>query len=243
MAKENDGIITLLDALIFNGKKIGYISEDGLDWGGDAAEYIRIWAAQKRNAPVKKIKKKDATNVITFNLIELRPENCRDVMGGTVTEGRWDYPTGSVLLEGPARILSGTGQTIDIGNVSLDAAIRGTLGGDDPLRIECEMEMQQPAGGSSPLSIYPTEAAISISPETLSFDAAGGEKEAVIDATGEFRMGAVPEGFTVTVKRNGTVVVTAGQNDGEQKNGSVEFILTGDNSKKATLTLSQAAGA
>ena len=243
MAKENDGIITLLDALIFNGKKIGYISEDGLDWGGDAAEYIRIWAAQKRNAPVKKIKKKDATNVISFNLIEMLPENCRDVMGGTVTEGRWDYPTGSVLLEGPARILSGTGQTIDIGNVSLDAAIRGTLGGDDPLRIECEMEMQQPSDGSSPLSIYPTEPSISISPETLSFDAAGGEKEAVIDATGEFRMGAVPEGFTVTVQRNGTVTVKTEQNAGEQKSGSVEFTLTADGSKKATLTLSQSAGA
>ncbi len=53
------------------------------------------------------------------------------------------------MLEGPLKILSGTGQTIEIYNVSLDGAIRGTLGGDDPLRIECEMEMELPASGGS----------------------------------------------------------------------------------------------
>ena len=74
----------LLDAIYFNGKKIGNVSEDGIDWGGDAAEYIKLFAAQVRNAPVKKIKKKDATNLLKFTLIELVPQNCKDVMGGTV---------------------------------------------------------------------------------------------------------------------------------------------------------------
>ena len=57
----NDGYMMLLDAIYFNGKKIGNVSDDGIDWGGDAAEYIKLFAAQVRNAPVKKIKKKDAT--------------------------------------------------------------------------------------------------------------------------------------------------------------------------------------
>lgn len=54
----NDGYMMLLDAIYFDGKKIGNVSEDGIDWGGDAAEYIKLFAAQVRNAPVKKIKKK-----------------------------------------------------------------------------------------------------------------------------------------------------------------------------------------
>ena len=54
----NDGYMMLLDAIYFNGKKIGNVSDDGIDWGGDAAEYIKLFAAQVRNAPVKKIKKK-----------------------------------------------------------------------------------------------------------------------------------------------------------------------------------------
>lgn len=242
MAKENDGIVVLLDALVFNGKKIGYVSEDGMDWGGESAEYLRVWAAQKRNAPVKKLKKKAATNVITFNLIELRAQNCADVMGGDVEDEKWNFPSDSVMLEGPLKILSGTGQTIEIYKVSLDGAIRGTLGGDDPLRIECEMEMELPEDGGSPGCMYPTEPSIGISPESLNFDAAGGEKTVVIDATGPFKVGTAPEGFTVEVENSGKVVVKAGQNSGEQKSGSVEFTLVADSSKKATLTLSQTAG-
>ena len=34
----NDGYMMLLDAIYFNGKKIGNVSDDGIDWGGDAAE-------------------------------------------------------------------------------------------------------------------------------------------------------------------------------------------------------------
>ena len=71
----NDGYMMLLDAIYFNGKKIGNVSEDGIDWGGAAAEYIKLFAAQVRNAPVKKIKKKDATNLLKFTLIELVPQN------------------------------------------------------------------------------------------------------------------------------------------------------------------------
>ena len=65
----NDGYMMLLDAIYFNGKKIGNVSDDGIDWGGDAAEYIKLFAAQVRNAPVKKIKKKDATNLLKFSYI------------------------------------------------------------------------------------------------------------------------------------------------------------------------------
>ena len=176
MVYANDGYIMLLDAVMFNNKKIGNISDDGIDWGGDSAEYIKLWAAQVRNAPVKKIKKKDGTNVLKFTLIELLPQNCKDVMGGTVTGERWDAPADSVSLDGPLKILAGTGQTIEIKNMTLDGLVRGKIGGDSALGIECELEMVKPADGGSPFSMYPTVPFISATPTQLSFSKDGGDK-------------------------------------------------------------------
>ena len=42
MVYENDGYIMLLDAVMFDGKKIGNISDSGIDWGGDSPEYIKL---------------------------------------------------------------------------------------------------------------------------------------------------------------------------------------------------------
>jgi hypothetical protein len=234
----NDGYMMLLDAIYFNGKKIGNVSEDGIDWGGDAAEYIKLFAAQVRNAPVKKIKKKDATNLLKFTLIELVPQNCKDVMGGTVDGTKWEAPSESVSLEGALKILCGTGQTIEVKRMTLDGVVRG---GDDPLGIECEMEMLNPLDGGSPFSFDDTVPFISITPTSLSFAKGGESKTVDIEASGAFSVGKVPAGFSLEIV-NGRITITADANTGAARNGSVEFILAADNTKKATLTLSQAAG-
>ena len=242
MVYANDGYIMLLDAVMFNNKKIGNISDDGIDWGGDSAEYIKLWAAQVRNAPVKKIKKKDGTNVLKFTLIELLPQNCKDVMGGTVTGERWDAPADSVSLDGPLKILAGTGQTIEIKNMTLDGLVRGKIGGASALGIECELEMVKPADGGPPFSMYPTVPFISATPTQLSFSKDGGDKTIEIDASGPFTAGPLPAGFSMEIV-NGRITVTASANTGAARNGTVEFILAADPSKKATVSLSQAASA
>ena len=56
-AKAHDGFIYGLEALIFNGKELGLISNDGLNWGGDDPSTNKVWAAQKRSAPVKEIER------------------------------------------------------------------------------------------------------------------------------------------------------------------------------------------
>lgn len=236
---ENDGYIMLLDALFFNGLKMGCISDSGIDWGGDKAEYIKLYAAQVRSAPVKKIKKKDATNVLAFTLIELLPENCRAVMGGTVTGGRWDAPAEQVSLEGPVKILTGTGQTIKINKAALDAAVRGQLGGDNPLGIECELEMVKPDDGGSPFSIDETSPFLSTTTTELTFTKEGGSKTVNMEASGPFSAGAAPAGFTVAVK-NGRITVTAEANTGAARTGELTFTLAADPTKKATVTLNQA---
>lgn len=242
MVYANDGYIMLLDALVFNNKKIGVISDDGIDWGGDSAEYIKLWGAQVRTAPVKKIKKKDGTNVLKFKLIELLAQNCADVMGGTVNGERWDAPADSVSLTGPLKIVAGTGQTIEIKSMTLDGLVRGTLGGDDALGIECEMEMVKPADGGSPFSIYPTVPFIKAEPAELSFAKGGESKVVEIDASGPFTAGVLPAGFTMEIVK-GRITVTASANNGAARGGEVEFALASDPSKKVKVTLSQTGNA
>lgn len=236
---ENDGYIMLLDAFFFNGVRIGNVSDSGIDWGGDAAEYIKLYAAQVRNAPVKKIRKKGATNVLSFTLIELLPENCRTVMGGEVNGTKWDYPADDVTLEGPAKILAGTGQTIEIKRVALDGVIRGQLGGDNPLGIDCEMEVMAADDGGSPLSIDETAPFISTTTPELSFAKEGESKTVGMEASGPFKAGAAPAGFKVAI-RNGRITVTAEANTGAARTGELTFTLAADPTKKATVKLTQA---
>ena len=122
-----------------------------------------------------------------------------------------------------------------------NGVVRGKIGGDDPLGIECEMEMLNPLDGGSPFSFDDTVPFISITPTSLSFAKGGESKTVDIEASGAFSVGKVPAGFSLEIV-NGRITITADANTGAARNGSVEFILAADNTKKATLTLSQAAG-
>ena len=65
VTQTNDGYYVLLDAFYFNGKRLGNISEEGVDWGGDNAQTFELWAAQIRSNPVLDIETRAATNEIT----------------------------------------------------------------------------------------------------------------------------------------------------------------------------------
>ena len=101
--------------------------------------------------------------------------------------------------------------------------------------------MLSPLDGSSPFSFDDTVPFISVTPTSLSFAKGGESKTVDMEASGPFSVGKVPAGFTIEVV-NGRITITAAANTGAARNGTVEFVLAADNSKKATLTLSQAAG-
>lgn len=63
-----------------------------------------------------------------------------------------------------------------------------------------------------------------------------------IDASGPFTAGVLPAGFSMEIV-NGRITVTASANAGATRNGSVEFVLVSDPSKKVTVSLSQAGNA
>ena len=236
----NDGYIMLLDAVYFGGKKMGNIAEEGIEWGGDNAEYIKLYAAQVRTGPVKKIRKKAASNVLKFNLIELLPENCAVVIGGKVTEEGWEAPSESIVLEDNVKIISGTGQTVEIAKASLEGMVRGKLGGTDPLHIECELEVLTPSDTSAPFKITETKPFIEAKPTELTFKKTGETKVVDISASGPFSISAAPAGFTVDAQ-GGRISITASTNStSSQRMGKITFKLKADSSKTVDVNLTQA---
>ena len=230
----------LLDAIYFMGKRIGNISEDGIDWGGEDAQTVELWAAQIRNNPVLDIETRAATNEITGKMIELVPENCVNVMGGKAVGSEWQMPANSIRVEGELKILTGTGQTILLKRVSLRASkIRGGLGGENTLGIEFGLKVLAPLDGSSPGSIKPTDPFITADPTSLTFETAGGSKTVNIEASGPFSVGAVPEGFSVEIVNGRVTVIADENNSGGERSGELKFILESDPEQEATVTLSQ----
>ena len=236
----NQGYLMLLDAIYFAGKRIGYISEEGLNWGGEDAQTVALWAAQVRTNPVLDLETRAATNEITGKLIELVPENCVNIMGGKAVGDEWQMPANSIRVEGELKILTGTGQTILLKRASLRASkIRGGLGGENTLGIEFGLKVLAPLDGSSPGSIKPTAPFITADPTSLTFEKAGGNKTVNIEASGPFSVGSVPEGFSVEII-NGRVTVIASDNDsGGERSGELKFILESDPEQEATVTLTQ----
>lgn len=234
------GYLMLLDAIYFMGKRIGNISEDGIDWGGEDAQTVELWAAQIRNNPVLDIETRAATNEITGKMIELVPENCVNVMGGKAVGSEWQMPANSIRVEGELKILTGTGQTILLKRVSLRASkIRGGLGGENTLGIEFGLKVLAPLDGSSPGSIRPTAPFITADPTSLTFETAGGSKTVNIEASGPFSVGAVPEGFSVEIVNGRVTVIADENNSGGERSGELKFILESDPEQEATVTLSQ----
>lgn len=243
--KTNDGYYALLDAVYFAGFRLGNLSEEGLDWGGEKAQKMNIYSAQVRTGPVKVLLTRGGTNILTGKMIELVPDNCVALMGGSKNEetNGWDAPAHPVAVEGSMRILCGTGQTIDIKRASLTPAdMRGGLGGDKTLGFEFEFEMLPTLDMSSPYSLYPTKPFIEADPGSLDFTAAGGSQSVEIEASGPFLVkGKVPDGFSVEII-NGRVTVIALANDtGTQRTGDLTFVLQSDKEKTATIALTQSA--
>lgn len=150
-----------LDALLFDGKAIGDISSDSIDWGGDEPSTIKVWAAQKRSAPVTEIIESPGTDVLEFDLIQLNPANLEQVMGGTASADgkKWDAPAKKIFIEGPVTIKAAEESAqVEIKNVKLIAYPKGKFGYSDVFKIHCKMTVVAPEDGSSPYSFGDSDA-------------------------------------------------------------------------------------
>lgn len=241
----NDGYLALLDAVYFDGKRMGNLSEEGLKWGGQDPQKFQLFAAQVRGNPVMVVQTRAATNELTGKMIELVADNCIMLLGGRKNPetGGWIAPANATVLQGPLKILTGTGQTIDIKQVSLSTAyMRGGLGGEQTLGIQFGMDILTPSDGSDPYSIDPTEPFIEVDTQEISFTAEGGRQALAIETSGPFSVkGKVPDGFGVEII-NGRVTVIADPNEtSAQRSGVLTFVLQSDVSMEVNITLTQSA--
>ena len=156
----NTGAIYGVSDLIFNGVKMGLISEDGMQPGGDSPTKNRIYSAQKRNAPFAVIMASPGSKMWSFTLIELLPKNLVQVMGGKEeSDGSYTPPTEDKAVNGVVDIKTTTGHTIRIYNGNLIANFANGLNYSNVLGIACELEMQEVANGV-PYRIYPPGATV-----------------------------------------------------------------------------------
>lgn len=150
----NTGAIYGVSDIFFNGVKMGLISEDGLQPGGDSPTKNRVFSSQKRNAPFVVILASPGTKMWAFTLIELLPKNIVQVMGGTVEEdGSYSPPDEDKAINGVVDIKTTSGHTIRIFNGNIIANFTNGLNFTNVLGIACELEMQEVAGGK-PFKIY-----------------------------------------------------------------------------------------
>lgn len=235
----NDGYMMLLDEVSFGGKVLGNISEEGIDFGGDKPTYNKLFAAQVRTGPVKKVVSNPGTTTLAFQMIQLVAQHMVAIAGGKVTGEKWDAPEKMETKEGALVIKTGTGQTIRIKKVALSGLIRGKLGNSGNLYMDCEAEMLSPTDGSSPYSIEPTTPGVMVDAETVNFPKAGGTKVLRVSASGPLALSGSYTDFTVVQDGNCLVITAANNATTSPKTGTLILALVSDPSKKVTVNLTQ----
>lgn len=153
---ESDGILYGVESIHFQGKELGWISEEGLTPGGEAPTKTRIYAAQKRDAPVKVLKSNPGTMLWSFVLIQLMASNLVDVMGGTAeVDGTYTPDEGEKELQGVFDLKLVSGQTIRMYNALLTANFANNINMSGVLGVSCEIEVMKPEGGGASYKIFP----------------------------------------------------------------------------------------
>jgi hypothetical protein len=152
---QTDGFIYGLDEFYFNGIMLGYISEEGLQPGGEESTTTSIRAAQAKNAVVKNILTTPGVDRFTFTLIELKLANIVPVFGGTVADGVYTAPRTKAAIEGRGFIKCFSGHKIDIPKGMLTSNLAGSISLAGVLSIACKMDVSVPDDeDKGPFSIY-----------------------------------------------------------------------------------------
>ncbi|NDW13204.1 hypothetical protein D0T50_09890 [Bacteroides sp. 214] len=157
---ENDGILYGVKSLKFSNNQLGYISEDGLAPGGEAPSKTRIFAAQKRDTPIKVLKSNPGTKLWSFTLIQLDAANLVKVMGGSNENGVYTPDSDDVELQGVFDLECVSGHTIRMHNALLTANFANNINMSGVLGVACEIEMMKPEDGGASFTIYPPNAEV-----------------------------------------------------------------------------------
>ncbi|MBD9093836.1 MAG: hypothetical protein EGQ20_15095 [Bacteroides oleiciplenus] len=158
--KENNGLIYGVGKVMFNGKEIGWVSQDGLQPKGEAKQTTPVYAAQVHDGPVDELVSTPSTIAFGFKLIQLIPEMCKDLFGGTISsvDGAYEAPEGFKDLEGAFKVECVSGHTIEIPRARLSGELADSINMSGVLSYDCTVKCLKPTeAGKARYRIVPPQ--------------------------------------------------------------------------------------
>lgn len=150
--KENNGLIYGIGKLKFNNKEIGWISQEGLSPKGEAKQTTPIFAAQVHDGPVDEITSNPGSIAFGFKLIQLKPEICKELFGGTIgtQDGAYEPPVEFEDLEGPFEVECVSGHKIDIPRAKMSGELADSINMSGVLSYDCTVKCLKPLDKDTP---------------------------------------------------------------------------------------------
>ncbi len=158
--KENNGLIYGVGKVTFGGKEIGWLSQEGLQPKGEAKQTTPVYAAQVHDGPVDELVSTPSTVAFGFKLIQLNPEMCKDLFGGTINsvDGAYEAPDGFEDLEGAFTVECVSGHTIEIPRARLSGELADSISMSGVLSYDCTVTCLKPTeAGKARYRIVPPQ--------------------------------------------------------------------------------------
>lgn len=143
-----DGLIFGLAKVVFGGKEIGLISEEGLQPAGSEPSTTDIYAAQVKDGPVVTLTTNPGKKAFSCTLIELSGEALAAVIGGTAdAAGNWEPPE-NWEKEGVMDVTADSGQTLRFYNAKVKGSdFANGINSSNVLGLALTIELQKDADG------------------------------------------------------------------------------------------------
>lgn len=161
--KKNNGLVYGIGKLLFRGKEIGWISQDGLSPKGEAKQTTPVYAAQVHDGPVDELTSTPGTTAFGFKLIQLNAQNCVDLFGGTVNEadGAYEAPDDFKDLEGPFVVECVSGHKIEVLRAKISGELADSINMSGVLSYDCTVKCLKPVEeGKKRFRIIPPQEAV-----------------------------------------------------------------------------------
>ena len=144
--KENNGLVYGIGKLMFNSEEIGWISQEGLTSKGEARQTTPVYAAQVHDGPVDELVNTPSTTIFGFKLIQLQPEMCKKLFGGTIaaSDGAYEPPTDFKDLEGLFVVECVSGHKIEIPRGKISGELADSVSMSGVLSYDCTVKCLKP---------------------------------------------------------------------------------------------------
>lgn len=152
-----------IGAVIYKGKKVGYIAKNSFDLGGTKPEAADIEAEQVPGAPVLVIPQANGKIGPRFDMIQLNFESLQQLLGGALHKKEnkvigWTAPKSAMVMDGPWELQLVSGQSVLIPNATLLSDLGGKLTLTETAKIEVELKVSMPATANiPPYGIFATD--------------------------------------------------------------------------------------